>query len=131
MGPVEIVRALGMTPYFPENHAALIGASRQTEPVHSPRAMAEGFSQFASSGMTGDIGAMLVGDSPLVSVYGIAGPPRPDIVVYNTNHGQSLIRWFEYYGRHFGVPVFGLHPPAALGEMTASRSTPSCSRRFA
>jgi len=30
MGPVEIVRALGLTPYFPENHAALIGASRQT-----------------------------------------------------------------------------------------------------
>jgi len=67
--------------------------------------------------MTCDIGAMLIGDSPLVSVYGIAGPPRPDVVVYNTNYGHGLIRWFEYYGRHFQVPVFGLHPPAALGEV--------------
>jgi 2-dehydropantoate 2-reductase len=117
MGPVEIVRALGLTPYFPENHAAMIGASRQTN-RYIPRAMGEGFSQFASSAMTSDIGAMLAGDSPLVSMYGIAGPPRPDILVYCTNHGQSIIRWFEYYGRHFQAPVFGLHPPASLGEVT-------------
>jgi benzoyl-CoA reductase/2-hydroxyglutaryl-CoA dehydratase subunit BcrC/BadD/HgdB len=117
MGPVEIVRALGMTPYFPENHAALIGTSRQTR-KYIPRAMAEGFSQFASSAMTSDIGAMLVGDSPLVSIYGIDGPPRPDAIVYNTNHGQSLIRWFEYYGRHFHVPVLGIHPSPSLTEVT-------------
>ncbi len=115
-GPVEIVRAMGMTPYFPENHAALIGASRQAG-KYIPRAMAEGFSQFASSAMTSDIGAMLVGDSPLVSVYDIGGPPNPDVIVYNTNYGHSLIRWFEYYGSHFHVPVYGLHPPAALGRL--------------
>jgi 2-dehydropantoate 2-reductase len=117
LGPVEFVRALGLTPYFPENHAAMIGASRQSN-RYIPRAMGEGFSQFASSAMTSDIGAMLVGDSPLVSMYGIAGPPRPDILVYNTNHGQSIIRWFEYYGRRFEAPVFGLHPPASLREVT-------------
>ncbi len=116
LGPVEIVRALGMTPYFPENHAALIGASRQTG-RYIPRAMAEGFSPFASSAMTSDLGAMLVGDSPLVNVYGIAGPPRPDVVVYNTNNGHGLIQWFEYYGRRFDVPALGLHPPASLGEV--------------
>jgi benzoyl-CoA reductase/2-hydroxyglutaryl-CoA dehydratase subunit BcrC/BadD/HgdB len=113
MGPVELLRALGLTPYFPENHAALIGASRSTG-RYIPRALSEGFSQFASSAMTSDIGAMLVGDSPLVSVHGIAGPPTPDVIVYNTNHGQSLMRWFEYYGSHFHVPVLGLHPPAGL-----------------
>jgi benzoyl-CoA reductase/2-hydroxyglutaryl-CoA dehydratase subunit BcrC/BadD/HgdB len=116
MGPVEIVRALGLTPYFPENHAAMIGASRQTS-RYIPRAMAEGFSQFASSAMTSDIGAMLAGDSPLVSVYGISGPPRPDVIVYNTNHGRHVIPWFEYYGRRFGVPVLGLHPSGALTDV--------------
>jgi 2-dehydropantoate 2-reductase len=115
-GPVEILRALGMTPYFPENHSALIGASRQSG-SYIPHAQAEGFSQFASSAMTCDIGAMMIGDSPLVKLYGIAGPPKPDIVVYNTNYGHSLIRWFEYYGGHYNVPVFGLHPPAALGDV--------------
>jgi 2-dehydropantoate 2-reductase len=116
LGPVEILRAMGMTPYFPENHAALIGASRQSG-KYIPRALAEGFSQFASSRMTCDVGAMLAGDSPLVSVYGIDGPPPPDVVVYNTNFGHGLIRWFEWYGSHFQVPVHGLHPPAALEDL--------------
>lgn len=117
MGPVEIFRAMGLTPYFPENHAALIGASRQTS-KYIPRALAEGFSQFASSAMTCDIGAMLAGDSPLVSVYGIDGPPTADLLGYNTAYGRELVRWFEYYGQYFGVPVVGLHPPAAIGEIT-------------
>ena len=115
-GPMEIVRALGMTPYCPENHAALIGASHQTG-RYIPRALAEGISQFASSAMASDIGAMLVGDSPLVSIYGIDGPPRPDVSIYNTNFGDGLIRWFEYYGRAFDIPVFGLHPPPYLGDV--------------
>jgi len=115
-GPMEIVRAMGMTPYCPENHAALIGASHQTG-KYIPRALAEGFSQFASSAMASDIGAMLVGDSPLVSIYGIDGPPRPDVSIYNTNFGAGLIRWFEYYGRTFDIPVFGLQPPPYLGDV--------------
>ncbi len=116
MGPVEVVRALGLTPYFPENHAALIGASRQTG-RYIPRALSEGFSQFASSAMTSDIGAVLLGESPLVSVYGIDGPPQPDVMIYNTNYGHRFIRWFEFYGDHYEVPVYGLHPPATLGEL--------------
>ena len=117
LGPVEIIRAMGMTPYFPENHAALIGASRQAG-KYIPRALAEGFSQFASSAMSSDIGAMLAGESPLVSVYGISGPPKPDVLVYSTNNGDRVIRWFEYYGHHLDVPVLGLHPPGALRDLT-------------
>jgi benzoyl-CoA reductase/2-hydroxyglutaryl-CoA dehydratase subunit BcrC/BadD/HgdB len=67
--------------------------------------------------MASDIGAVLMGESPLVSVYGIDGPPDPDVMIYNTSYGRRLIRWFEYYGRHFNVPVYGLHPSASLGEL--------------
>jgi 2-dehydropantoate 2-reductase len=116
MGPAELVRAFGMTPYFPENHAALIGASR-TSNSYIQRAMAEGFSQAIHSGMACDVGAMLIGDSPLVSAYGIDGPPTPDLVVYSTNSGHNLIEWFDFYGSHFDIPVFGLHPPTSLGEI--------------
>ncbi len=115
-GPVEILRAMGLATYYPENHAALIGASRQTG-RYIPRALQEGFSQFANSAMASDIGAMLEGDSPLVSVHGIAGPPPPDLLAYSTNYGNELIRWFEYYGRHFDKPVFGLHPSTSLHEV--------------
>ncbi len=114
--PVEIVRALDVTPYFPENHAALIGASRQVGP-YLARATAEGFSQFASSAMRADIGALLEGSSPLVGVHGIKGPPRPDVVMYSTNTGHELLRWFEFYGAHYRVPVLGLHPPPALDQL--------------
>jgi 2-dehydropantoate 2-reductase len=116
LAPVEIVRALGIAPYFPENHAAMIGAARLAGPCIA-RATAEGFSQFASSAMRADIGALLSGTSPLAAAHGIAGPPRPDVVVYSTNTGHELLRWFEFYGTHYGVPVLGLHPPPALHEL--------------
>jgi len=119
LAPVEIVRALGLMPYFPENHAALIAATRQSG-SYIARASSEGFSQFASSAMRADIGALLEGRSPLVAAHGIGGPPRPDIVVYSTNTGHELLRWFEFYGVHFHVPVVGLHPPAALHELEQS-----------
>jgi benzoyl-CoA reductase/2-hydroxyglutaryl-CoA dehydratase subunit BcrC/BadD/HgdB len=64
--------------------------------------------------MRADIGALLLGSSPLIDAHGIKGPPRPDVAVYSTNTGHELIPWFEFYGGHFGVPVMGLHPPPAL-----------------
>ena len=116
LAPVEIVRAMGIAPYFPENHAALISARGQAANCIA-RASAEGFSQFASSAMRTDIGANLLGTSPLAAAYGISGPPRPDVVVYSTNTGHELLRWFEFYGARYGVPVLGLHPPPALHEL--------------
>ncbi len=116
LGPVEILRALGLTPYFPENHAALIGASRQAD-HYLRRALAAGFSPFANTAMTSDIGAFLAGESPLVSVHGTAGPPRPEALVYSTAYSESLRYWFEWYSNHFQVPVFGLHPPPQLGDV--------------
>jgi 2-dehydropantoate 2-reductase len=113
LAPVEMVRAFGFAPYHPENHAALIAAARRAGP-YIARASADGFSQFVSSAMRTDIGALLAGTSPLTDAHGIAGPPRPDIVIYSTNTGHELVRWFEFYGSHYGVPVMGLHPPPAL-----------------
>jgi 2-dehydropantoate 2-reductase len=119
LAPVEIVRALGLTPYFPEHHAVLISAMHQAA-HYIARSSSEGFSQFASSAMRADIGALLAGSSPLVTAHGIPGPPRPDIVVYSTNTGHELLRWFEFYGAHYGVPVMGLHPPPALHDLDRS-----------
>lgn len=121
LAPVEIIRALGIAPYFPENHAALISA-RHEAARYMARASTEGFSQFSSSAMRADIGALLSRSSPLVAAHGMKGPPRPDVAVYSTNTGQELPRWFEFYGAHFGVPVIGLNPPPALHEMGSTES---------
>lgn len=116
LGPVEVLRALDLTLYFPENHAALIGASRQAERFLR-RSLSEGFSPLASTAMTADIGAFLSDESPLVSVHGIDGPPRPEALVYSTGYSESLRHWFEWYANHFEAPVLGLHPPPLLGEV--------------
>lgn len=116
LAPVEIVRALGITPYFPENHAAVIAATHQSV-RYLAQASAAGFSQFSSSAMRADIGALLAGITPLTAAHGLAGPPRPDMVIYSTNTGHEFVRWFEYHGAHYGVPVLGLHPPPALDEL--------------
>ena len=109
LGPVEIVRAFGIAPYFPEHHAVLISTTG-----HSTRCIAaagaEGFSQFVSSGMRSDIGALLEGWSPLRALHGIEGPPRPDLAVFSTNAGREMLRWFEFYGTHYGIPAIGFHP---------------------
>ncbi len=116
LGPVEVVRAMGYTPYFPENHAALIGASRQHR-QYLARALADGFSPFAPSEMASDVGAMLLGESPLAAIHGVERIPRPEVLVYSTNLGRYIARWFEYYANRMGVPMLGLHPPPVLDEI--------------
>ncbi len=115
LAPVEIVRALGMVPWFPENRAARIGA-RHEAARYMARAAAEGFSPFSSSAMRTDIGALL-SDGPLAATDGMRGTPRCDVAVYSTNTGQELPHWFEVYGAHFGVPVAGLCQPPAVDKM--------------
>lgn len=112
LAPVEILRALDVAPYFPEHHAVVISAKHQSS-RYLARAGAEGFSQFASSGMRVDIGALLQRSSPFAAAYGIAGPPRPDFAVFCTNNSHEFRRWFEFYGGHFDVPVVGFSPPPA------------------
>jgi len=115
-GPVEILRAMGYTPYFPENHASLIGASRLTA-KYIRLALADGFSPHASSELASDVGAWLAGESPLATIHGLAAIPRPDVLVYNTNFGAYMARWFEFYSNRLGVPLLGLHPPGVLDEV--------------
>jgi 2-dehydropantoate 2-reductase len=115
-GPVEIARALGFVPYFPENHAALIGASRLTA-KYIRLALADGFSPFAPSEMASDVGAMLAGETPLAGLHGLDGVPPPAVLLYSTNVGLYVARWFEYYGNRLGAPLLGLHPPPALHEV--------------
>ncbi|MBI5068107.1 MAG: 2-dehydropantoate 2-reductase [Deltaproteobacteria bacterium] len=113
LGPVEIVRAMGYTPYFPENNAALIGASRLTG-RYITKALADGFSPFANSEMTSDIGATMAGESPLASLHGLEAIPRPEVLVYSTNLGRYIGRWFQFYANRMKAPLLGLNPPTDL-----------------
>src|SRR5512140_339821 len=60
VGPAELLRALGFVVYFPENHGAMLGASRMAGET-IPAANASGYSPDVCSYLTSDIGAALLG----------------------------------------------------------------------
>jgi len=117
VGPAEILRALGFLVYFPENHGAMLGATRLAPEV-IPYAVSEGYSPDICSYLTSDIGAYLKGVTPLARSYpGIEKVPRPDVLVYNTNQCRDVQDWFFWYGRRLKVPVLGIHTPRGVREL--------------
>jgi len=117
VGPCEILTAFGFDVYFPENHGAMLGA-RKVSHEYIPRAVAEGYCAESCSYMNSDIGASLRGYSPLQEAFGIAGPPKPDLLVYSTNQCREVQDWLGYFGRRHDAPVFGVRPPGHLGLVT-------------
>ncbi len=115
VGPVELLRALGYEVFFPENHGALLGASRVAGET-MPRAHALGYSPDICSYLTSDIGSYLAKKTPLAK-YGLSGAPRPDLLLYSTNQCREVRDWFEFYGREWSVPVVGVTSFRDLGEV--------------
>ncbi len=118
VGPAELLRAMGFLVYFPENHGAMLGASRMAAET-IPIANAAGYSPDICSYLTSDIGAFLQGRTPLSDAYeGIESIPKPDVLVYNTNQCREVQDWFAWYGRHWSRPVLGIECYTGIGEMT-------------
>jgi benzoyl-CoA reductase/2-hydroxyglutaryl-CoA dehydratase subunit BcrC/BadD/HgdB len=118
VGPAEILRALGFLVYFPETHAALLGATRMSTEL-IPEANALGYSPDICSYLTADIGAFLKGVTPLSQVYkGIEEVPKPDVLVFNTNQCRDVQDWFSWYGKKFNAPVLGIYTHRNVGKVT-------------
>lgn len=118
-GPAEVLRSFGLSVYFPENHGALLGATRTANDC-IPAAVNAGFSGEICSYLTSDIGAYLVGKTPLTKAYGLPAIPRPDLIVYNTNQCREVQDWFGFFAREFDCPIQGVHPPRHLDEISDS-----------
>jgi benzoyl-CoA reductase/2-hydroxyglutaryl-CoA dehydratase subunit BcrC/BadD/HgdB len=116
VGPTELLHALGFTVFFPENHAAMIGAAR-TANRFLPVAHALGYSQDTCSYLASDIGAYLSGETPL-SAFGLTSVPRADVLVFNTNQCRDVRDWFEWYGRRWDAPVIGIRSPRSIDTVT-------------
>jgi len=118
VGPAELLRGMGFLVFYPENHGAMLGSTRMATDL-IPLANAIGYSPDICSYLTADIGSYLKGVSPISKAYpGIAGPPRPDVLVYNTNQCRDVHDWFNYYGREFNVPVIGVQTHRGVGDIT-------------
>jgi benzoyl-CoA reductase/2-hydroxyglutaryl-CoA dehydratase subunit BcrC/BadD/HgdB len=118
VGPAELLRALGFAVHFPENHGAMLGATRMSTDL-IPEANAIGYSPDICSYLTADVGAFIKGITPLSKAYkGIESVPKPDVLVYNTNQCRDVQDWFAWYSRKLGVPAIGVTSPKNLNEVT-------------
>jgi len=119
IGPAELLVAMGFEVYFPENHGALLGATRAAGDL-IPRAVAAGYSPDICSYLTSDIGAHLAGRTPLTASYGLEAAPRPDVLVFNNNQCREVQDWFMFYARELGAPLVGINSPRVLAEVKES-----------
>lgn len=117
VGPAELLRSFGFEVYFPENHGALLGATR-TAMDHIPEAIKCGYSGHVCSYTTADIGAYLKKETPLKTHYGLSGIPKPDIIAYNTNQCREVQDWFQFFADEFKCPIVGIMPPRHVDEVS-------------
>jgi benzoyl-CoA reductase/2-hydroxyglutaryl-CoA dehydratase subunit BcrC/BadD/HgdB len=93
----------------------MLGASRMATDL-IPLANARGFSPDICSYLTSDVGSHLKGQSPIQKMN-LPGPPKADVLVYNTNQCRDVKDWFQFYARQWNVPCLGIHTPRAIGEV--------------
>ena len=111
---------MGFYVYYPENHGAMLGATRMATDL-IPAANAIGYSPEICSYLTSDIGSYIKKETPLSKAYeGIESVPKADILVYNTNQCRDVKDWFEWYGREWNVPVIGIETYRNVGEVNGA-----------
>ncbi|MCP4664822.1 MAG: 2-hydroxyacyl-CoA dehydratase [Deltaproteobacteria bacterium] len=116
VGPAELLRGMGFLVFYPENHGAMLGATRMsTEMI--PYANALGYSPDICSYLTSDVGSYLRKKTPLTTAYNIESVPRPDVLVFNTNQCRDVQDWFAWYSRELNVPLIGVHTHRDIGNI--------------
>lgn len=103
-GPVEPLIAMDIIPVYPENHGAMIGASKMGL-AFCEKAEEMGYSSDLCSYARSDIACAVEGGGP------IGGLPKPDLLVCCNNICGTVLKWYEVQARHFQVPLFILDTP--------------------
>ncbi len=111
--PVEFLYAMDVYPVYPENHSALIGASKMG-PHFASYAEAKGFSRDLCSYVRSDLGCIFAGTSP------VGGLPKPDFLFACNNICNTVVKWYEILSRIFDVPFFLLDVPFVRNELKDS-----------
>jgi bcr-type benzoyl-CoA reductase subunit B len=102
--PVEFLHAMDVIPIYPENHAAMCGASKMAVELQQA-SEDKGYSTDLCSYARTDIGSILTGKSPVL------GLPRPDFMVACNNICTTVVKWYEVVSRFYQVPVFMVDMP--------------------
>ncbi len=110
-GPVEPLLAMDVIPVYPENHAAMIGASKMG-PDLCEKAEEMGYPRDLCSYARSDISCATVDGGP------IGGLPKPDMLVCCNNICGTVLKWYEIQARYFDVPLFILDTPISHTEFS-------------
>ena len=110
-GPVEPLIAMDVIPVYPENHGAMIGATKMGVDLCS-KAEDMGYSRDLCSYARADIAAATVNGGP------IGGLPKPDFLVCCNNICGTVLKWYEVQARYYDVPLFILDTPFIHGAIT-------------
>ena len=103
-GPVEPLIAMDVIPVYPENHGAMVGASKMGADLCG-KAEAMGYSSDLCSYARADIACAPINGGP------IGGLPRPDMLICCNNICGTVLKWYEVQARYFKVPLFILDTP--------------------
>lgn len=103
-GPVEPMIVMDAIPVYPENHGAMIGASKMGVDL-CEKAEDMGYCRDLCSYARSDIAASLVNGGP------IGGLPAPDFLVCCNNICGTVLKWYEVQARHYKVPLFIFDTP--------------------
>lgn len=115
-GPVEPLIAMDIIPVYPENHGAMIGASKMGVDLCA-KAEEMGYSSDLCSYARCDISCAAVNGGP------IGGLPQPDMLVCCNNICGTVLKWYEVQARYFNVPLFVFDTPIVHTEFTREMKT--------
>jgi len=110
-GPVEPLIVMDIIPVYPENHGAMIGASKMGVAL-CEKSEEMGYSRDLCSYARADIACAPVNGGP------IGGLPRPDMLVCCNNICGTVLKWYEVQARYFNVPLFILDTPFSHTEFS-------------
>jgi benzoyl-CoA reductase/2-hydroxyglutaryl-CoA dehydratase subunit BcrC/BadD/HgdB len=111
--PVEFLYSMDIYPAYPENHAALVGASK-LGPHFASFAEERGFSRDLCSYARCDLGCIFAETSPT------GGLPKPDFLFACNNICNTVVKWYEVAARIFNAPLFLLDIPFVRKELKES-----------
>ena len=103
-GPVEPLIAMGVIPVYPENHGAMIGASKMGVDL-CEKTEEMGYSRDLCSYARADISSSITKGGP------IGGLPIPDFLVCSNNICGTVMKWYEIQARYYKIPLFIFDTP--------------------
>lgn len=96
--PQEILETLDLTVVYPENHAAAIGARKESMPFIE-NAEGKGYSNDICSYARVNLGYADIRESQAQNI------PMPDILICTNNICNTVIKWYENLAKQLHIPM--------------------------